>query len=321
MRSALSASLCILALSSAAQSKDSVVHSPHRGLAGDIAPYEAANGLPDLEFGPHVRGEREIRVWIGFGLGWPLTLDRLTERNGKVSGDLILAWNRDDPRDTPDSSDFAALMRYEYRGRCHSFRRTVEAETCIADFLTTPPWAKIWREIDTLGVWVLPDASTLKGGALVFDGWGMVVETWDGAHYRIWSYSNPESQPWPEAKSAVRIADAFAQRGPLKPSAEQRRYRGRVLTRADTLEFFPCEGGGPWVLGGRLDSLFAVTGRGDTLKPYRLLTPFYVELVATPDAQFMVRDWRHLSAYYSGVLEADSVAHPRPWAPEWCKRR
>jgi hypothetical protein len=313
--------LLILAVGAAAQSNDSVAHAPHHGLAGFIAPFEAANGLPDLELGPHARGEREIRVWIGFGLVWPLNLYRLVERNGKVTGEYIRAWERGGPREGPDSTDFAALMRYDERGRCSSFRRGPLAESCVANFVSAPPWAKIWREIDTLGVFTLPDASTLKGEVGVFDGWGMVVETWDGAAYRIWSYANPWAQPWPEATRAVKIAAAFDQTGPLKPSAEERRYRGRVLTRADTLEFFPCDGGGPWVLVGRLDSLMAATGRGDTQQPYRVTAPYYLELVALPAANFVARDWWHLPEHYAGVLQADSVTHVRSWAPEWCRHQ
>src|ERR1700733_13751778 len=40
-------------------------------------------------------GSREIRVWIGGGIGWPQDLYRITVRGPKVSGQWIRYWRRD----------------------------------------------------------------------------------------------------------------------------------------------------------------------------------------------------------------------------------
>jgi hypothetical protein len=167
---------------------------------------------------------------------------------------------------------------------------------------------------------VLPDSRSLKGGFLVLDGWGITVESWDGAVYRVWGYTSPNAQPWPEAKKAAMIAQAFDTVGRLmRPSVAEGPRRGKLVTRADTLEFSDCDGSGPYFFEGYLDSLIAVTGRGDSMKPYRLPAPYYVEILAIQEPDFVVREWWELSPYYVGALEARVIRHIRPWAPELCR--
>jgi hypothetical protein len=62
-----------------------------------------------------------------------------------------------------------------------------------------------WNELQSLGILVLPDSSTLKGEAIVKDGVSYVFEISDGRKYRAYHYGNPKYQNWPEAKSVVDI--------------------------------------------------------------------------------------------------------------------
>jgi hypothetical protein len=321
MRSVAPLILLLAACVIHAQQADSARLASRPNLLQSTTRYAVAAGLPDLEIGPHIAGDREIRVWIGFGMTSPQSLFRLVEHDHVVTGEYIRYWYRRDPISTADSTSFAALMRYWERGRCGPVRKGPDAEACVARLISQPPWRRIWRTIDSLGVWTLPDESTLKGGNLTLDGWGIAVETWDGVAYHAWSYANPQSQPWPEAKLAERIARAFDTVGVLlKEPAGMRRLRGKLLTRADTLEFWGCDGSGPFMLEADARPLIAITGRGDSTQPYRLPHPYYVELLALAEPDFLVRKWWELSPYYVGVLAADSVKHMRPWAPELCRR-
>ena len=149
-----------------------------RGASEDA--YVEAAGLRPLRDQLLPRGTREIRAWMGGGLGWPQELFRLLERDGRPSGEYIRYWRLDnhDPAEA-DSATFAALMRYHERGRCEPVRRGRFAEACRALFQREPDWTAVWRAADSLGVWALPDASALpevvgpNGERIIsLDGWG-----------------------------------------------------------------------------------------------------------------------------------------------------
>ena len=59
-------------------------------LAFAIDPAAVAAGLRPLRRTALPPGEREVRVWTGFGLGIPHTLYRMRTLGGDVRGDMIL---------------------------------------------------------------------------------------------------------------------------------------------------------------------------------------------------------------------------------------
>lgn len=313
--------LAAVTLVPSAQSVRSQAAPDSRVAAKD--PYVEAAGLRPLRDEILPAGTREIRAWVGGGLGWPQELFRLLERGGRMSGEYIRYWqldNRDPP--APDSMTFAALVRYHERGRCGPVRRGANAEACRAQFRREPDWSAVWRAADSLDIWTLPDASTLpevvgpNGERIIsLDGWGITVELRDGPSYRLWHYANPDRKPWPEAARATAFAGALRSVSALTlPSAEQRVYVGRVDVRADTLEFSPCAGGGPWLLTGRISPLTSRReGSGPNVSTSR------VDVRGTLAPQWITRDWWHVPARYQRTLEVDSVMAVSPWRSDACR--
>jgi hypothetical protein len=248
----------------------------------------------------------------------------LRDRGGVASGEYIRYWRLDnhDPVGA-DSATFAALIRYHERGRCERVRRGRSAEACRALFRREPDWKAAWRAADSLGVWTLPDASTLpevvgpNGERTVsVDGWGITVELRDGPSYRAWHYSNPDSKPWPEATRATAFAAALRSVSALlRRSAVERVYVGRVDVRADTLEFSPCTGAGPWLLTGRIERLVSPRGRPGPPQPSSR-----VGVRGTLAPEWVARDWWHVPQHYERTLEVDSVLAVSPWGSGECKR-
>ena len=293
-------------------------------LAADEDPYAEAAGLRPLRLQTLPHGTREIRAWLGGGLGWPQGLFRLVERDGRPSGEYIRYWRLDnhDPVGA-DSTTFAALLRYHERGRCELLRRGPSAEACRALFQREPDWSVVWRTADSLGVWSLPDASTLpevvgpNGERIVtVDGWGITVELRDGPAYRAWHYGNPDTKPWPEAARATAFAAALRTVCALmRRSAAERVYVGRCDVRADTVEFTPCTGGGPWLLMGRVERLVGPRGRSGPPRPGSR-----VEVRGTLAPDWVAREWWHVPQRYQRTLEVDSVLAVSPWRIGECTR-
>jgi hypothetical protein len=314
--------LGVAALALAARELGGQAAPESRAVAED--PYVEAAGLRPLRLEPLPRGAREIRVWVGGGLGWPQELFRLVEQGGRPSGEYIRYWRLDN-RDPvgADSTTFAALMRYHERGRCEPMRGGTSAEACRALFQREPDWRAVWRAADSLGVWSLPDASTLPEvvgpngeRTITLDGWGITVELRDGPAYRAWHYGNPDRKPWPEAARATAFAAALRPvRALLRRSAAERVYVGRVDVRADSVELSPCGGGGPWLLAGFIDKL--VGSRREARPP---VPSSRVEVRGTLLPEWVARDWWHVPQRYQRTLQADSVLAVSPWKPGACTR-
>ena len=301
------------------------------GVAGQTAaeppaafgdPYTEAAGLRPLRLQAVSDGTREMRVWVGGGLGWPQELYRLTERGGRPSGEYIRYWRLDnhDPVGA-DSATFAALMRYHERGRCELIPKGRFAEACRAIFQREPDWAAVWRVADSLGVWTLPDASTLPEvvgphgeRTVTLDGWGITVELRDATSYRTWHYGNPDTKPWPEAARAMAFAAALRRVSALlRRSAAEHVYTGRVDVRADTLEFTPCAGGGPWLLKAHDPRLIGPRGAAGPAVPSRR-----VDVRATLAPEWLARDWWHVPLHFQRTLQIDSVLAIAPWTSREC---
>lgn len=277
--------------------------------------YVEAAGLTLLRNATLPSGVREIRAWIGGGYGWPQELFRLTQRDDRVSGEYIRYWGRENVDSVPVNETFAAVMRYHEQGRCGPVTQGRTAEACRAVFRVEPDWQAVWRGADSAGIWTLPDASTLKGGRMVLDGWGITVELRDGESYRAWHYSNPDAQPWPEATTAVSIARLISSVSTLmRRSAAEQVFVGRVTPGADSLELFPCDGAGPWLFLVR-DTLLIGTRSS---RPAPLNRRVEVRATLVPD--FVTRRYWNVSPRFRRTLQVDSVLSIRAWVPTECPR-
>jgi hypothetical protein len=155
-----------------------------------IDPAAIAAGMRPLRATSLPKGEREIRVWTGFGLGIPHDLYRLRVSGKNMRGALILWWSHDGewgPSDAPESMH--AYVRRVFG--CERIRQHEQADTCEGDFGRRPPdWRRVLARMDSLGVNTL---QTPAGDPLVFDGYHMVVETLDATGYRTAYFSMPSA--------------------------------------------------------------------------------------------------------------------------------
>lgn len=190
----------------------------------------ATAGLTPLRTVHLKPGEREVRVWIGGGFGYPQSLYRFVERSGRVRGTLLRHWPTAAPGDTLGihGETFDDLIRYDQSTRCTKFRTADRAGTCEASFTRTPNWKRVLRDAEGEGLWTLPDQSALPNDRIaVFDGWGITVELRDGDAYRAYEYDNPGSHPsWArQASHVIAIARIMQSVNALVPSGAQS-YRG-----------------------------------------------------------------------------------------------
>jgi hypothetical protein len=168
-----------------------------------------SSALPD--------GHREVRIWVGGGLGSPEDVYRFVDDRGHVSGELVRYW-RVGSVDSEDSSDRRPGetdddLALSLRGSCSRFSTGARVNTCRADFTRSPNWVAVLKRAEALGLWTLPDQWIPRDGMQVVDGWSMTVELRDGSHYRAYHYNNPDSRkPSPEAASAVAIRAARSTR-------------------------------------------------------------------------------------------------------------
>jgi hypothetical protein len=192
-------------------------------------------GLPSLRHAPLPAGTREIRLWAGFGNTEPSGMIELVQQGNAVSG-LVLHWfSSPSEFDTllPGNRDHA--VRFVHRmNECNDIRqRDADSTdehgvyhwvTCATARMGAPKLDRLWRAIDSLGVWSLPPESTLiqYGGLVHTDGTSLLVELRDGDQYRTYVYSDPQDQPSPQAAAAdgiLRLVLA-ATRFTLRPSAD-----------------------------------------------------------------------------------------------------
>lgn len=172
-------------------------------------------------------GAEELRIWIGFGIVMPHELLRLTRTKAGVSGELVYWWeSRQHPSmDTTFASFLADMRRAAGRNGCSEANtgtkwvlhrpdgNTVEARgwvfACRIDLgEAAPDWAAFRARLRELGAFDLPDPGTLSPEeVMVLDGISIEVEVLHGRSYHTYTYSNPDVQPWPEAKTAAKIIE------------------------------------------------------------------------------------------------------------------
>jgi hypothetical protein len=161
-----------------------------------------AAGLPPLRTAPLAPGDREVRLWVDYGIGVPHHLVRLQFAGATPpAGTLVAHYPIDHPA-------VAAGVRRTLDGRCTAVRGRWATETCVARFVRPVSWPEVARRLDSLGVWTLPGESVLpRRDFVVTDGVGLYVETRAGAAYRAYAYGNPESWDLPEPRRAAAVID------------------------------------------------------------------------------------------------------------------
>ena len=209
------------------------------GTRPDTAPDEAETidrvarvaRLPRLRPQPSQRSRREVRIWVGGGIGIPMQLLRITDDGGRVRGEEIL-WLVQTIPDSNASPEWRAFMdsvpvwlRNTFRcGRLSTdtahyasaqpgYQNELTA-VCRVQFAREPDWRAALAELERHHVWNLPDASELpvevtrrsvNEEVMTTDGVGVTVETWNGARYRAYTIGNPDQQPFPEYRDAWAI--------------------------------------------------------------------------------------------------------------------
>ena len=197
---------------------------------GQVKPYDPAQpefayhidlvaraaGLEPLRDQTRLKARREIRLWEGFGIFAPEELLRIVQDSGGVRGSHLFWWPPNDPeseaaadRDTNlmSNAELFAGLRKSYG--CRRLRRTPNYEMCEATLPRGQTWARILKQLDSLGVATLPDESQLTPRAGIgLDGFTLVVEIRDRERYRAYSYWSPA----PDAtQHEVRIAAAIVE--------------------------------------------------------------------------------------------------------------
>lgn len=152
-----------------------------------IDPAAVAAGLAPLRANALPPGEREVRIWTGFGLGIPHDLYRLHAARGTVQGALVLWWSHESewgPADAPESMHAYVTRAFG----CGPIRRHDEVDACGPDRIEPrPDWRALLAQLDSLGIATL-ETPPSDPSILTNDGWHMVVEVRDGAAYRTASF-------------------------------------------------------------------------------------------------------------------------------------
>jgi hypothetical protein len=194
--------------------------------ATSVDPVAGLMGWPLLRDPGALGGaRREVRLWMGFGIGSPDLAMRVVDGPGGASGEVVLWWPGEAPAgetflgSDSERNEWAALRRgFAQRMRadlasagCTESRRTVALETCRFTVPESPDWGAILARIDQLDAWTLANPATLqppmRGGG---HGSTLVVEVRDGERYRSYAYWSPSRFPHvPEARRADALAHLF----------------------------------------------------------------------------------------------------------------
>jgi len=188
-----------------------------------------ASGLPRLDsaaVSSSVR--REIRIYTGFGLGFPHEVVRLWEDGRGVRGQLGVFWPTGEPRRGYSSPDEERIHRAELRAaqtrlRAHvdtmfDCRATMQSRVMNVCWLDERPdrvvWARLLAQLDSLGIDSIPSPTTRRHGV---DGWTIIVEVRRTTGYRSYYYWAPEvssadAGERAAAKVATAVQDAFRRR-------------------------------------------------------------------------------------------------------------
>lgn len=278
-------------------------------------------GLSRLRSSALPEGHREVRIWVGGGFTAPEDLYRFVDDGGHVSGELVRYWSVRPAdglgsleRRSGETSD--DLVLYSLRGSCSRYSTSARMNTCRADFTRSPDWAAVLKRAEALGLWTLPDESSLPSdGIVVLDGWSLTVELRDGSRYRAYQYSNPDVRKQsPEAASAVAIRAALGAIDSLRKTPDVvKTYRG-ITTGAFHSEFVDCATGARWQFDNELGSL-AEQSKVSFQPASDSTTRYVVEVVGELTPEWLARRW---NSKYIRVLQVFQLVSVRPAADGRC---
>lgn len=168
-----------------------------------------AAGIGELSKANLTADQREVRIWLGFGI---MRINRMLRlqisSTGTVRGKVFVHYKNDlSDLTQSDASEF----RQDARSGCTNFREGFDSNICIAVYHREPNWRSIYQTLVALRIFDLPDESTLPDPEFeINDGVAIVVEVRHGSNYRTYEYSNPGSRNEPEAVAAKKIMGVVA---------------------------------------------------------------------------------------------------------------
>lgn len=173
-----------------------------------VKPLHTGEGLPS--------GQRELRIWVGFGMIDPETFTRIRADGRTVRGSKVFWWTRAtgaeeataerDPNLISSGELYANLRK---TAGCGPRTRHGEYEMCTASLARGQSWPAILQSLDSLGT-----NDLASGDAIGLDGWRLVVEVRDGTGYRTYSYFAPESgASEPQVRRAAGIVELVGRIG------------------------------------------------------------------------------------------------------------
>jgi hypothetical protein len=187
-----------------------------------IDPAAIAAGLRPLRADSVPPGEREVRVWTGFGFGIPHTMYRLRTLGGNVRGTVILWWNHDSEwKPTDGRGSMHAYVARVYG--CERIRRHEMVDACEGRFAGHPPdWRRVLAQMDSLGVNTL---RTPSNNPVVTDGYAMVFETRDVVAYRTANFVEPSATGPGDTPRAAAILEVLQRirKAAVRDSTSKRR--------------------------------------------------------------------------------------------------
>lgn len=274
----------------------------------------ASAGLTPLRAERLARGDREVRIWIGGGFGYPQRLYRFVDRRGHVRGTLIRYWPTGTYGDAPGET-FDDLIRYYERAHCTKFREARSMGTCQALFTTTPDWTAILQRAERYELWTLQDPSTLPSDRImVTDGWGITVELRDGSAYRAYQYGNPDAHPsWPQGSQAIAIADAMRSVDSLVRS-DGEWFHGITSGRYRSA-FTDCGTGAAWEFRGTLDEYWKTHASERARIGVSPDSLYEVRLRAVLTPEWLARRW---DSKFKQVLQVTKITSVREARPGGC---
>jgi hypothetical protein len=190
-----------------------------RAVIDSVSAVAGYGSLRDGKLPPGVR--REVRTYIGFGLGFPQQATRLWEDSNRAHGWLGLWWpgtrldftipggtEADYADARQEQANWTALVRDGATKRgCVELHARPDYETCTLPSRAVD-WTTTLGRLDSLGIATLPQQQ--RGDLLGLDGVTLLVEYRDGHGYRAYYYWTPRAEAQdPNERAAARIMETI----------------------------------------------------------------------------------------------------------------
>ncbi len=203
------------------------------------------------------------------------------------------------------------MVRYYQGRRCGTIVRFGNLEACKLRLSSPPNWRQLWDSLIALGVATLPTQSSLPHKyVMTEDGSTMTIAVLAGDHYRQYSYYQPRNYHDPEDSAAIAIRNvvdsAFRQ---VRPSGNERTFRGRLDLGIATSEFTRCGSRTVWGLHLLVPSGAVPPITTDS----SVRISYFVEVGGT-----LAMPGLRWGEPYSEIVEAATVSIVRPWGEKEC---